>query len=675
MERTVDSVRATDRIGQRLGHYRLIRLLGHGRFSEAYLGEHVYLENRNVVKVLHTRLTDDVLGSFLDEICILTQLVHPHIVRVLSCGMDGHFPFLVMDYIPYGTLRQRYPKGVPQPLAGILPHIKQIADALQYAHNKGSIHANIRPENMLLGWNNDVLLSDFAIEAVARSRRYWGLEEVTGIETYLAPEQIEGKLCPASDQYALACVIYEWLSGRPPFRGSSIEVRSQHLYSSPPPLRQVVPAISPDVEEVLLTALAKDPKRRFARIAAFVNALEQAHKTIVLQPSTRASYPVVPAAPVPWPVSSLPVPAESVLPPATPNTAAQSRANGSKRLLSRRGFLAGLAGVVAVSAGAGLWLTLSQRSPTSTRAFNATPAASPTSLPVGTTVFTYRGHPARVSALAWSPNGKHIASASDDMVVQICDGSTGATTLTYRGHSAEVYAVAWSPDGKYIASAGADHMVHVWNAVTGKRIFIYRGHSDAVNALTWSPDSRHIASASDDHTVHVLDAATGRHALIYAGHSAGVLSVAWSLDGNRLASGSWDNTVQIWSAATGDTVITYHGHSAEVYAVAWSPAGNHLASASGDTVVQVCDAATGATTLTHRGHSDVVLAVAWSPGGEYIASAGYDDAVQVWSAATGKHIFSYSGHSNWVDSVAWSPDGKRIASAGYDDTLQVWQAV
>src|SRR6266853_3474593 len=124
----------TDRSGQQLGNYRLIRLLGEGGFAEVYLGEHIHLGTQAAIKVLYTQLTSESIEVFRAEARNLAHLIHPHIVRVLEFGVEGKTPFLVMDYAPNGTLRQRHPKGVVLPLPLIVTYVKQVADALQYAH-------------------------------------------------------------------------------------------------------------------------------------------------------------------------------------------------------------------------------------------------------------------------------------------------------------------------------------------------------------------------------------------------------------------------------------------------------------------------------------------------------------------------------------------------------------
>src|SRR6059058_3100404 len=163
---------ADSSIDQRLGNYRLIRLLGHGGFADVYLGEHIHLNTLAAIKVLDARLTADEITQFRNEARTIARLEHPHIVRVLEFGVEGHTPFLVMSYAPNGTLRQRHPRGTPIPITTIIPYVKQVADALQYAHNERLIHRDVKPENMLLGRHNNVLLSDFGIALISQSSQY-----------------------------------------------------------------------------------------------------------------------------------------------------------------------------------------------------------------------------------------------------------------------------------------------------------------------------------------------------------------------------------------------------------------------------------------------------------------------------------------------------------------------
>src|SRR5437588_489105 len=162
----------SDRAGQQFGNYTLIRQLGEGGFAEVYLGEHIHLGTRAAIKILHTQLSNENVGEFRTEARTIARLVHPNLVRGLEFGIEGKTPFLVMDYASNGTLRQRHPKGTILPLSIIVTYVKQVADALQYAHDEKLIHRDVKPENMLVGRRGEVLLSDFGIALVAQSTRY-----------------------------------------------------------------------------------------------------------------------------------------------------------------------------------------------------------------------------------------------------------------------------------------------------------------------------------------------------------------------------------------------------------------------------------------------------------------------------------------------------------------------
>ncbi len=272
-----------DRVGQQLGNYRLTRLLGRGGFAEVYLGEHVYLKNHAALKILSVVLNDEHVEGFVKEAQALAHLAHPHIVRVLDFAVEDGTPFLVMEYAPNGTLRQRHPGDSRLSPKVVVSYIQQVASALQYAHEQRLIHRDVKPENMLLGPHEEVLLSDFGLVMLAPqtqalltgSTEEMGQQPV-GTTPYLAPEQLRGKPQTASDQYALGIVAYEWLCGKRPFSGTAFEVAMQHLSASPPSLCEQAPDLSPALEKVILRALAKEPQKRFASVQDFASALEWA---------------------------------------------------------------------------------------------------------------------------------------------------------------------------------------------------------------------------------------------------------------------------------------------------------------------------------------------------------------------------------------------------------------
>ena len=265
-----------DHIGQQLGNYRLVALLGQGGYAKVYLGQHLRLDLQAAIKVLHAHLTDNEARHFQQEAQTIARLAHPSIVRVFDFDVHNGVPYLVMDYAPNGSLRRRYPKGSVIPLPQVISSMKQVAAALQYAHEQKFIHRDVKPENMLLGRQQEVLLGDFGLAALAHNTASLSAQGTVGTIAYMAPEQIEGYPRAASDQYALGVVVYEWLCGERPFVGSLTEVMIKHLNMPPPPLREHVQTIPLDVEQVVLRALAKGPKQRFDSVADFATALQQA---------------------------------------------------------------------------------------------------------------------------------------------------------------------------------------------------------------------------------------------------------------------------------------------------------------------------------------------------------------------------------------------------------------
>jgi eukaryotic-like serine/threonine-protein kinase len=268
------------RIGQQVGTYRLLRVLGEGGFATVYLGEHLHLATLAALKLLHLSFSPEDGEAFRREAQLIARLEHPHIVRVLDYDVQAGTPFLVLSYAPGGTLRSMHPRGTVLPLSTVVDYVAQVAKALQYAHDRRVIHRDVKPENLLVGVRQEVLLGDFGIAVLSQRSRSVSTQAVVGTAAYMAPEQFRGKPCVASDQYALAVVVYEWLVGERPFTGSFVELAGQHLLTPPPGLRGKNPGLSLAVERVVLTALAKDPARRFGSVREFATALEQTAHTL-----------------------------------------------------------------------------------------------------------------------------------------------------------------------------------------------------------------------------------------------------------------------------------------------------------------------------------------------------------------------------------------------------------
>jgi len=271
------------RTGQQFGEYELITLLGAGGFAEVYLGKNVHLPRQQVaIKVLKKEQLVTRVLQFQNEASIILSFNHPNIIHFLSYAIYSNpsitntlYPYIVMEYAPQGSLRQNHPRNVPLSLAQIASYTVQIASALQYAHDQQIMHLDVKPENVLIGNQGQLLLSDFGLATVVTTQEK--KNDVQGTLIYMAPEQIAGNPLPASDQYALGIVVYEWICGHVPFTGRTVdEVIDKHCFEQPASLFHEVPTLAPEVEVVVMRALAKDAKDRYPSVSEFAQNLEGA---------------------------------------------------------------------------------------------------------------------------------------------------------------------------------------------------------------------------------------------------------------------------------------------------------------------------------------------------------------------------------------------------------------
>lgn len=592
-----------------IGEYQLVQLLWQSQPASVYLGEHRQYGTRAAIKILHAVLEDDEAEKFLAQAQITAHLDHPHVVRLLDYGIENAIPYLAMQYVPNGSLRQLHPRGSQLPITTVVVYVKQVAAALQYIHDQGLIHCDVKPHNMLLNSRHEVMLSDFGIAVISQRGGYRreSVSDFEGTILYAAPEQIRSRPRVASDQYALGVVVYEWLTGTWPFRGSIDEIASQHVLNTPPPLREKVPAITPAVEQVVLRALEKDPTRRFESVHAFAIALERASRLETPQ------HTIIPGSPLPFAL-----PSRRTTPPAM---------LAPKALLTYRGHTDHIYALAWSPDGNSIASSSLDETIQLWRADS------------GQTLHTHHTNALKGQALAWSPDGRYLASTNGLLcdTIQTWQVSTGLKASAYppcNGHTEPINALAWSPDGTYLASASDDGTARVWDVHSGRSMLTYRAHTASVKAVAWSPDGNYLVSAGEDNTVQVWNARSGRNRLIYYGHRDKVNAIAFSPDGSSIASASNDGAVQLWDATSGRKKLVYTGHSGFVTTLAWSPDGSRLASAGLDDTIQVWQAASGSHLLTYTGHSDWVSALCWSPNGSRLASGSWDKTVQVWGVSS-----------------------------------------
>jgi WD40 repeat protein/tRNA A-37 threonylcarbamoyl transferase component Bud32 len=711
--------------------YEILGELGRGGMGVVYKARQVKLNRTVAVKmILAGPFTGpEDLTRFRTEAEAAARLQHPNIVQVHEVGEQDGRPYVVLEYVDGGGLAARL-GGTPLPAREAAELVETLARAMHYAHSRGVVHRDLKPANVLLTADGAPKVSDFGLaKRLDQSDGPTLSGSVVGTPSYMAPEQAAGKskeIGPAADVYALGAILYELLTGRPPFHAATpLDTLYQVVHQDPVPVRRLNPANHRDLETVCLMCLEKDSARRYPSALALTEDLRRflTHRPILARPAAAwergwrwcRRNPAV-AALLVVAVGLLAATAAVGLVGYVQTSAAlqESEKNlGAARVARAETSAAleqsernlGAARVARAEEAEQRRAAEMERDSAKRRLYLAHLHLASRAWESGETgrvkdlltghraagqddlrgwewyyllalchrdLLTLSEHTGTVWNVTWSPDGTKLASASSDGTVRVRDVAGPNEFRVLTGHTGPVRAVAWSPDGRWLASAGEDRTVRVWDADAGREDRTLDGHTRTVMAVAWGPDGRHLASAGEDQTLRVWDVAERKEVFPARKHEGAVLAVAWSPDGRRIASAGNDQAIRGWDASTGAATFTLTGHDGTVRGLSWRAETPQLASAGVDRTVRLWDLDKQEGVRTLYGHADWVIAVAWDPGGGRLASGGKDRIVRVWDPATGNERLTHRGHAEGIGGVAWHPDGGRLASCGDDRTVKIW---
>jgi WD40 repeat protein/tRNA A-37 threonylcarbamoyl transferase component Bud32 len=745
-ENGATAVIVPDLRGCRIGDYELESEIARGGMGVVYKARQNSLNRIVAVKMILTGqlASAEEVQLFRREAENAACLDHPNIVPIYEVGSHDGQSYFSMKLIEGGHLGQRLHEFTSDPKAAARL-LAQVARTVHYAHQRGILHRDLKPANILLDAEGRPHVTDFGLaKRVESDASQTQTGAIVGTPGYMSPEQAGGRskgLTTAADVYSLGAVLYALLAGRPPFKAETIlETVAQVLNDEPIPPSRTRCSVPRDLEVVCLKCLRKEPERRYESAQALAEDLERfcAGETIRARrtgPVERVArwmrrHPARAALAAVSAVAALAL--VGVVVGLSYNTRLQAAnanlestksdlvdANG-KLVATTEELKASLVNVRTERAKTRRYFYASQmvlverarQEGQVGRVVQLLRSVIPTG-PEEEDLRGFewyhlwrqyhgeqsqlRGHTGAVTAVAFSPDDRLLASASADKKLKLWDVVSGKEVRTLDGHTDRVIGVAFSPDGRRLASAGTDRTVRLWDAATGKQLFCLEGHQAPVTCVAFSPDGRHIASGSEDKTVRVWDSDIGQTVFEFKEHSDPIRGIAFSPDGKTVGSvGRNQRSPQmgeaiVWDTLTGkrhfdwDTLTGkrhFDQRSNAFTSVAFSPDGRQIAIAisgfvTGDMAkspehfVSIWNLAERGNPIRLEGHRDFITHVAFSPDGKQVVTSSFDEMVRVWDVAAAKETCSFHEEAAAL-SVAFSPDGLRIASGSEDHTVKLW---